>query len=190
MAPKSINNNFNICYSGKDTGLSKTIDIEGYFSSDGFLTEDFINHNVDSTQNGKTGNTLVLFPDGKVAFRNQHYDQIRDVISSWEINQQELGELFDWGNYTFNSDTIIIQYVNIPKTLNETWLGFELQMTVNESGSLTLESRRGFTTNNEYIRYDKGQENIYMFSDFVLQHNSFLPEMNIPKRFRKLYECQ
>ncbi len=40
-----------------------------------------------------------------------------------------------------------------------------------------------------YEKY-KGMENRKMYTDFVFEEHDFLPEPNIPKRFRKLYDCE
>ena len=191
IVPKSIKKNFDICYTGEKTGLDSLINLNGYYSSDAFSREEYVSNSADTTRNSKLGTTLVLFPDGRAAYSISHYEALKQRIISGELNEKESGKFFYWGNYYVKGDSIIVQYITLP-TFNIPWEGYESIYTIKNRNTLSLFSEKPFRTSSIYHFYekDKGTRNKWIYSDFVFEENNFHPEPNIPKRFRKLYECE
>ena len=189
-----------MCSDGEETSLDSLIAINGYYSSEiVYTSEEYDDTNIADTSidsSTRGGHTIVFFSEGKVAYSIYHFDHLKQIIDTNELSEKEFDRyFFNWGNYTVSEDSIIVQYVVIPYfNLNEVWQSYELIFTIKDRNTLTLLFSAPLSLNqsNVYNTYekDKGMENGWIYSDFVFEESEFLPKPNIPKRFRKLYECE
>ena len=191
FVPRAIDKSYTLCSDGVETRLDSLISINGYYYSNVFNKEEYINSNIDTSDSAKSGNTLFFFSDGRVAHSIWHYEHLKQIIDSGEISEEEIGRYyFDWGNYIVREDSIIVQYIVIPYNVHTTWQSYHLVLTIKNLNTLALLFRAPLHRSNVYNTYEKGQDNYYEYSDFVFEESSFHPKPNIPKRFRKLYECE
>ena len=195
FVPKSIKNSYTFCDRGAETGLDSLINISGYYYADVFDSleyDEYLDGDLEKSYEKKSGATLYFFPDGRVAFSIWHYEHLQEVIDSENLSKKELGrDYFDWGNYEVNRDSITVQYVHIPYgNINETWSSHEFIFKIKKNNTIVLLFSGSLDKPDYHYSYTKGQNNKYEYSDFFFKENLFYPESDIPKRFKKVYECK
>ena len=132
---------------------------------------------------------MVLYSDGKVAFKQFPFDAYREIIESKKYSEDEFSEYFHIGNYVLNERKLVVRYVIFP-TFHTPWEHSELVFLIKDNHTLELESWK------KTDLYSPRKNRVYNWSDykkyskFKFEQNDFLPNMKFPKRYKNSTICE
>lgn len=132
--------NFTYCNIGQYTGLDSMINIRGWYHT-GYLYNAY--NKPFKVQKIDTLHLNIMFwDDGTSVFNfggsphtiQSEFDKI--ILKIEKGKKDDFFKKYNWGNYRIVGDTIKVQYIHVPFSLNDYWFGYERSFKIIDKNTL------------------------------------------------------